>query len=303
MDRLSRLADILNSKHNLVSEAADIKDVMRDIVENITLAFANYIDPKTIKSKAYNAIPAFASRNEPHSLKIMGYMYKIMSQIDTLKTTPSDLYEELDKVLALVSALDVAIKGTQKQTREALPSQQVLNENRSDLKRLEESLKRFSSLITKAARPLHRLLQKETPMSGGETTPDVLPLTKEQRRHMIAYDPDLARYGFDSPDIVENLEIATKLLDEPGMGAKFDKLVRAIKRSSKTRGPTTETSAEVAAFVDFFKQKIRELKQTNLPALEKMPEKPSTTFEEEGEAWDHKMARKYNDLTLERYLK
>lgn len=303
MDRLSRLADILESKHYLVSQAADIKDVMRDIVENITAAFVHYIDPKTIKSKAYNAIPVFASRQEPHCLKIMGYMYKIMSQIDTLKADPSELYGELDKVLALISGLDEAIKETKKKTRDFLPTQQVLNDNRSDLKRLEESLKRFSSLIFKAARPLHRMLQKETPMSGGETTPEVLPLTKEQRRQAIAYDPDLANYGFNSPDIVENLDLATRLLDEPGMGAKFDRLVRAIKRSGATRGPTAETSAEVSAFLQFFKQKISELKQTNLPALEKMPEKPPVTFEEEGDAWDRKMARKYNDLTLERYLK
>lgn len=302
MDRLNRLADILESKHFLVSEA-DIKDVMHSVVSNITNAFVHYIDPKTVKSKAYNGIPAFASVKEPHCLKIMGYMYKIMSQIDVLKTTPQDLYEELDKVLALVAGLDEAIKETKKKTRDFLPTQQVLNDNRSDLKRLEESLKRFSSLISQAARPLHKMLRKETPMSGGETTSEVLPLTKEQRRQAIAYDPDLANYGFNSPDIVENLDLAQRLLDEPGMGAKFDKLVRAIKRSGTTRGPTAETSAEVTAFLQFLKQRISELKQTNLPALEKMPEKPPVTFEEEGDAWDRKMARKYNDLTLKGYLK
>jgi len=44
--------------------------------------------------------------------------------------------------------------------------------------------------------------------------------------------------------------------------------------------------------------------QTNVPALEREEPRPSplTLFEEEGEAWDHKMASKYNDLTLGRYL-
>ena len=272
--RILRLAQLFELKYSLKAEAASIQDVMRDVVEKIKLVFLNYIDPKSVTSKAYNGIPVFASRNEPHCNKIMGHMYFIVAQIDELSARPGELYTHVNKVLALTDELDKAIKHTKKQTKEFLPSQQVLNDNRSDLKRLEESIRRVSHQMTEVAKVLKRFLTDPAAIQGGTIVPGILPLSKEQRLHFLR-TPEAEQYGFNAPDIIDNLDVLQRLFEEPGFTEKYDRLVRAVKSSSAKRGPSEQTSSEIIDLVKYIKQRIMDRGQTNLPALQKMPEKPA----------------------------
>lgn len=270
-----RLADLLAHKYGLVSEAASLQNVMREVETKIKDAYRNYIDLKTITSKAYNAIAVMAHQGEPHCQKIVGHMQFITANINNLLQRPATLFKHINKILALISSLDEAIKNTKKKSPEHLPTQQVLNATLSDLSRLENSLKRFSSMMVSVAKLLKPFVPpdeegKEVELEGDVVVPGALPLTKNERRlFFLHYPAQAAEYGFTGPEIIDNLDIVLHILEEPGMSREFDRFARAIKQQEIPKnGDVIRSMAN----------KIRQLianRQTNVSALESKP-----TFEE-----------------------
>lgn len=275
--RIFRLADLVAHKYELVSEgAASLQTVLRDVESKIKDAFRNYIDLKTVTSKAYNAIPVMAHQGEPHCQKIVGHMQIITANIKELIAHPARLFKALNKILALISSLDEAIKNTKKKSPEHLPTQQVLNATLSDLSRLENSLKRFSSLIVSAAKLLQPFVPpdeegKGAELEGNVVVPEALPLTKNERRNFFLDHPnEAAAYGFTGPTLLDNLDIVLKILEEPGMSREFDKFVRAVKGKGNP-----ENGNVIRQMAQSISELIQRRQSTNLSALESKP-----TFEE-----------------------
>jgi hypothetical protein len=271
-----RLADFLAHKYELVSEGASLQSVLRDVETKVKDAYRNYIDLKTVTSKAYNAIPIMAHQGEPHCQKIVGHMQIITANINELVQHPARLFKAINKILALISSLDEAIKNTKKKSSEHLPTQQALNANLSDLSRLENSLKRFSSLMVGAAKLLKPFVPpddegKEAELEGNVVVPEALPLTKHERRQFFLEHPnEVAAYGFDGPDLIGNLDIVLRILEEPGMAREFDKFARAVKGKGNP-----ENGAKIREMAQNISALIQRQKSTNLSALESKP-----TFEE-----------------------
>ena len=252
-------------KYGLITKSAAIQDVMRDIKEDIKLAFMNYIDPKTVTSKAYNAIPVFATRGEAHCLKITGHMQKMVDELDTLIQHPAHLFAMVNKVLALIDDLDKDIKETKTKSHPSLPSQQALHSYRNDLKRLEESLRRFSSMMVKQAKRLQKFLPDAIPLEGGVVESTVVPLSKEQLL-LFLYTPLATKYGLNRPDIVGNLDILEKMFNTPqyeGMRQKFETMIRALKR-----GHVPKDGPEVAAMAKAIRDRYDQ-RSTNEGALDR----------------------------------
>ena len=274
--KVIRLADRLAHKYELVSEGASLQSVMRDVETKIKDAYRNYIDPGTVTSKAYNAIPVMAHQGEPHCQKITGHMHIITANIDTLVQNPAQLFKQVQKVLALIKSLDETIKNTKKRPIERLPTQQVLNATLSDLSRLENSLKRFSSLMVGAAKLLKPFVPpdekgKEAELAGDIVQPEAQPVTKHDRRQFfVMYPNEAAAYGFDMDSLIDNLDIVTNLLEEPNMSREFDKFIRAIKGKGNP-----ENGAAIRQIAKSINELIQRRKSTNVPALENKP-----TFEE-----------------------
>lgn len=268
-----RLADSLAHKYGLVSTAAEpptLQEVLRDVESNVKNAFRNYIDLKTITSKAYNAIPIFAHQGEPHCQKIVGHMQFITANINTLLGKPARLFKEINKVLALITSLVETIKNTKKKSPEVLPNEQVRNSTNNDLSRLENSLKRFSSLMVQSASLLQPFAKKlgddeeDTALQGEVVVPEAKPLTKNERRQFfLMYPNEAAEYGFTS-DLVGNLDVLQKFLEESGMSVEFDKFVRAIKGKGNP-----ENGNLIKAWTKQIKASLP--RQTNVSALEGNP--------------------------------
>lgn len=261
--RIARLAQIFELKHNLQSQGASIQDVINGVKENILTVFRMYIDPKTITSKSYGAVPVFAEQGEPHCKKIMEQMYTLVAKLDVLAANPPLLFRAVNTILGTVSELDGAIKQTRSgKSPEFIPTQQVLNKYRHELKKLEESLKRISSILVKQAKVLQKFLPSETELSGDVVVPERMPLSKEKLR-MFTLTPAAQTYGLD--DIV----LLEKFLDtDPEMRELITTLINAIDR-----GRVPKDGPEVAAVAKSIKQRLKE-QTTNLPALEQTPENP-----------------------------
>lgn len=278
--RVIRLADLLAHKYELASEgAASLQDTLRDVEGKLKDAYNNYIDLKVSKSKAYVAIPILAHQGEAHCQKIVGHMQFILANIKSLIAKPVRLFKALNKVLALISSLDETIKNTKKKSPQHLPDHPTLNMNNSDLSRLENSLKRFSSLIVAAAQKLQpiavELAKVETDegeepedfsLQGDVVVPEALPLTRNERRDFfLMYPNEAAAYGFTGSQITDNLDTVMQILDDPGMSKEFDTFVKAIKR-----GHVPKNGALIKNLAD----KIRDLighRQANVSALENKP--------------------------------
>lgn len=198
-------------------------------------------------------------------------MQIITANINDLIKTPARLFKAINKVLALISSLDEAIKNSKKKSPEHLPNQQTLNASLSDLSRLENSLKRFSSLMVSSAKLLKPFVPpdeegNEATLEGDVVVPEALPLTKAERRQFfLMYPHEAAAYGFSGPSLVDNLDIVLQILEEPGMSREFDKFVRAIKQQEVPRN-----GALIKGLADKIRQLI-ESRQTNVSALENKP--------------------------------
>lgn len=271
-----RLADLLAHKYELVSEGASLQDTLRDVEGKLKDAYNNYIDLKVSKSKAYVAIPILAHQGEPHCQKIVGHMQFILANIKTLIAKPVRLFKALNKVLALISSLDETIKNTKKKSPEHLPDHPTLNMGHNDLSRLENSLKRFSSLIVTAAQKLQpiavELAKVETEegeepedfsLQGNIVVPEAKPLTRNEiRDFFLMYPNEAAAYGFTGDDSQENLDIISALIEEQGMSREFGKFVRAIKGKGNP-----DNGNLIRQMANSINNALRARKQTNFPAL------------------------------------
>lgn len=133
--------------------------------------------------------------------------------------------------------------------------------------------------------------EETAPRFENEPTPLSIPeIEKFIRMHGDTYGiPDMATWSL-------------ALDTDPSLEAPLRKLVHALDRGHILAG-----ADKIKPIIQNIIRRRQQPFKTNVPVLEQAP--PATpgpllpSFEEEeGEAWDHKMASKYNDLTLRRYI-
>jgi len=251
--RIDRLAQLLELKYHLKSAVApSIQDVMRGIKSEILTTYKVYIDPKTA-AKSYNAIPFFAQQGEVNCQQILEDMTDMVAKIDKLAAQPARLFRAVNEILGSISELDAIIKEG-RESPERLDRQSQLNQYRHEVKKLEESLKRVSSMLVKQA----KILQKFVPgqeLAGSVVVPRRKPLSKDKLL-MFMKTPVAHSFGLDRMDMM------TKLLEDHQLREKLTTVINAVDRGHlPVDGP--EISATVADMV-----KTVERKMTNTPYFE-----------------------------------
>lgn len=260
--RLIRLAQLLEHKYNLKSEAAAIEDVINSIKKDIINAYNLYVNSDTAKEPVLQIL---ADAGEPFSKALVTAMEKMVSNIDVLAATPHLLFRHLNKILGAIKSVKSDPENKLRESiHSALRGSKESERNyREHLKsKLEMILSRVSSILEKQAIVLQKFLPKEVPLEGGRVEPQRKELSKEKLL-MFMKTPPAQRFGLDSMDVM------TRLLSYPDLKQKITTLINAIDR-----GHAPLDGPEVSAEAQEIKRLFEERQQTNLPALEQQPEKP-----------------------------
>jgi|SRR5580698_1328157 hypothetical protein len=292
MSGLERLGKLLELKYGLVANAASNAQILSQVKKDLLLTYKLYVNPETAKEPVLQML---ANAGEPFSKRLIIIFSDIVTNIDDHSNT--QLYTRVNNLLGMVHDAKL-VEDVRKFIHNSVRATKESERNyREHLKsKFEMILHRITSLLDKQLKLLQQVLPRgiETRQEGGPLEPQRKELSKEQLL-MFMRTPAAQQYRLDDMDVMY------QLLSDPVMKSKITTLVNAISRGHvPVDGPAV--TVEAKAMRDWIDQR----EKTNLPALENSPEKQPANpnlFEEEGEAWDHKMAHKYNDLTLERYHK
>jgi hypothetical protein len=97
--RLTRLAQIMELKYNLKSEAAAIEEVINSVKKDIVNAYNLYVNSDKAKEPVLQQL---ADAGEPFSKALVTAMEKMVSNIDVLAATPHLLFRHLNKILEVI---------------------------------------------------------------------------------------------------------------------------------------------------------------------------------------------------------
>lgn len=292
MSVVKRLGQLFEKKYGIVAEAASNQQVLDQVRKDLLLTYNLYVNPATAKEPVLQML---ANAGEPFSKTFISIFKEIIESLNQNSNT--QLYTRLNNLMGMVH--DAKQKeGVRKYIHDSIRATKESERNyRERLKsKFEMILHRVTSLLDKQLKALKQVLPRglEVEQEGGRLEPQRAELSKEKLL-MFMRTPAAQQYRLDDMDVMY------QILSDPEMKNKLTTLVNAISRGHvPVDGPAV--AAEAKAMRDWLNSRD----QTNLPALENSPEKEPANpnlFEEEGEAWDHKMARKYDNLTLERYLK
>lgn len=268
---LKRLAQFMELKYNLKTEAAVISDVISDVKKDIINAYNLYVNSDTAKEPILQIL---ADSGEPFSKALVLAMEKMVSNIDVLAATPHLLFRHVNKILGAINSVK---SDPEKKLRQSIhDSMRATKESernyREHLKsKLEMILSRISGILEKQAKILQKFLPKDIPLEGERVEPQRKELSKDKLL-MFMRTPVAQRFGLD------NMEVMTRLLSDLDLKQKITTLINAIDR-----GHTPLDGPEVAAEAQEIKRLFEERQQTNLPALEQQPEKtfnPLSLFED-----------------------
>lgn len=292
MSVVKRLGQLFEQKYGLVTEAAPNEQIISQVRKNLLLTYNLYVNSETAKEPIFQML---ANAGEPFSIALIEIFKGIIENITHHSNTR--LFIRINNMMGMIHDAK-QIEGVRKFIHDSVKVTKESERNyREHLKsKFEMILHRVTSLCDKRLKLLKQVLPRgiNPELEGGIIEPQRKELSKEQLL-MFMKTPMAQLYHLDDMDIMY------QILSDPMMKGKLTTLINAISRGRiPTDGPII--AAETKAMRDWLNSK----EKTNLPALENNPEKESINpnlFEEEGEAWDHKMACKYNDLTLERYIK
>lgn len=267
MDRLGRLADLLEHKYAAIRKVTPL-NVIRDIVVN---AYRLYVNKDTAKEPVIQMV---ADAGEPFSKKLLEDMHYMIAHIDRMPA--KDLLQMVGKVLGDIRTVkEDPAKTVRNFIHDAVRIRRESDRNyREHVKsKFETALLRLSGQLEDAAQELQHFTQVQGPLEGGTVEPERKQLSKEKIL-MFMRTPAAQFYKLD------NIDVMQKILQYPETKEKLTTLVNAIDR-----GHVPADGPEVMAEARAIKSWLDAKEKTNLPALEQMPEKPapSTLFEEEGE--------------------
>lgn len=299
---------LLEQKYWLQAQAVESKppSVLPNVtfplpqMADVSASIRNQIDVLwNIPNNTFNILRACADagaaqpKNEQEDLAVEGYKFcrKVVSIVDYLKANRNELpLSEIRK--GITAVVDEIIKNQKREGDELqfphvsalifhlLPSSRKHDRKLRDQQyaKARKGLSRMASVALTILNEMNRLGGKSE--VGGQFEPQGAKLSQSEimsfiRQHGDTYGiPDLATWS-----LVVNTD--------PALELPLTRLVHALSRGRVPNG-----ADKIKPIIQNIISRRQELTQTNAPV-----------FEEEGEAWDHKMASKYNELTLERYIK
>lgn len=289
MSELKKLGQFFEGKYGFVSEASPLVEQAK---KDFLLTYKLYVNAETTKEPVLQML---ANAGEPFSKGLISIFKSISESIG--QSSNSALYTRINNLMGMIH--DAKQKeGVRKFIHDSVRVTKESERNyREHLKsKFEMVIHRITSLLDKQLKMLQKALPRglDPEQEGGVIEPQRKELSKEKLL-IFMRSPGAQQYRLDDMDVMY------QLLSDPTMKGKLTTLVNAISRGHvPADGPAV--AAEAKAMRDWIDQR----EKTNVPALENSPEKQPANpnlFEEEGEAWDHKMARKYDNLTLKRYTK
>ena len=252
-----------------------------------------------IPNKTHNILRACADAGaskpkDEHEVKaVEGHKFcqKLLNIVDYLKANRdtvslSDIRKGLDAVVALIkeniqhTEAEKQFPGVSALIFHLMPSSKKYDRKIRDQEyaKARKGLSRMASIALTILNEMNRLGGKSEEV--GRFEPQGAKLSNEEIMSFIRQHGDT--YGI--PDLATwSLAVDT----DPALELPLTKLVHAL-----SRGQVPSGAEKIKPIIQNIISRRQELTQTNAPI-----------FEEEGEAWDHKMASKYNELTLERYTK
>jgi hypothetical protein len=292
MSGLERLGKLFEHKYGLVVEAASNDEIRKQVNKDVILTYNLYVNPETAKEPVLQML---ANAGEPFSKTLISIFKGIINDLPSHSNT--QLYTRLNNMMGMIHD-GKQKEGVRKFIHDSVRVTKESEKNyRERLKsKFEMVIHRVTSLLDKQLKALQQVLPKgmEAEQEGGIIEPQRKELSKEQLL-IFMRTPAAQQYHLDDMDVMY------QILSDPTMKGRLTTLVNAI-----SRGHVPADGPAVAAEARAMREWLDQREQTNTPALENSPEKEPgnpNLFEEEGEAWDHKMARKYDNLTLERYIK
>jgi hypothetical protein len=272
MDRLGRLADILEYKYAAIRKVTPL-NVIKDGLIN---AYRLYVNKDTAKEPVIQMV---ADAGEPFSTKLLDDMHNMIAHVDKLSS--KDLFHMISQILGDIKAVkEDPAKTVRNFIHDAIRIRKESDRNyREHVKsKFEQALFRLSSLLEKSAQELQHFARLEGPIEGTTVMPERKQLSKEKLL-MFMRTPAAQFYKLDDMNVMQ------KILQYPETKEMLTTLVNAIDR-----GHVPADGPEVMAEARAIKSWLDAKEQTNLPALEQMPEQPgpTTLFEEEGEGEEKK---------------
>jgi hypothetical protein len=289
MSELKKLGQFLERKYGFVSKAAPIIDQVK---KDFLLTYKLYVNAETTKEPVLQIL---ANAGEPFSKTTISIFKGIADTIDQNSNT--QLFTRINNLMGMIhdaTQIEGVMKFIHDSTRVTKESERNY---RAHLKsKFGMVIHRITGLLDKQLKMLKRALPRgfNPEQEGGVIEPQRKELSKDKLLTFMR-TPGAQQYHLDDMDVMY------QLLSDPMMKSKLTTLVNAISRGHiPADGPAV--SAEAKAMRDWIDQR----EKTNVSALENSPEKEPANpnlFDDEGKAWDQKMASKYNDLTFERYTK
>lgn len=310
--RTARLAQILEMKHSLkISEATSPRQIVDDAKKEITFAY-KYHFSEDAKDPVLQLVAT--QFNEPWTKKLVSAMTELVANLDEY-----DLAEIFQRTNSILGAIAEYKRDPDKKVRnfihDAIKISRESHKNyREQVKsKFETALRRVSGLLEKAASKLKAFLPEDVPLAGGLMEQQRRELSKEKIRTFMV-TPIAKSYGLD------NIEMMTKILQDPSLRQKLTTIINAIDRGHKPiDGPDIAREvAELAALADqrktntpyfeFGQEPLTEMSEEEIAQMKALKDKRIADEKDEGDisAQEEKrlslLRQRQNDVLLQKVI-
>lgn len=235
--RIVRLADLLETKYDLISEAATPREMFGDIKRELTDAYNNYINQRTVV-KAYNILPLLGNAGEINSRRLVALMSDLHKNMND--KTPSTLLTEVNGILAVIDELQQdghrkirdSIRQHWKEVNKRVPTE---NEEKIALSKWEQVVnKKLANILNKQAKELKKMSGSGEAIMGGAVKPMVMEPTKEEQNR-FRYTPLAVHHRLDDGHIF------SKIWDNPDLKPNLINLIN----KSENKNAIVKTDPEI----------------------------------------------------------
>jgi hypothetical protein len=271
--KITTLARRFELKYSLKSEATTRRDLANEAKRELINAYDLYVNPETAKEPILQQL---SNSGEPTSKIIIEGMETIVAGIKKKQLSAPALFHLVNNLLGIIHKAKTDPAKTVRNfihdnTRVTKESEKNYREHLKSKFELI-AFKRLSSILDGVRIKLQTATKLEGPAEGAPVDQQRKELSKDKLL-MFMNTPGAQTYHLD------NMDVMYQILSDPEMKNKLTTLINAISGGHiPVDGPVV--AAEAKSISDWLKAG----KKTNVPALEKTPEKPAapvSLFEEE----------------------
>lgn len=228
-----------------MSEAATPREMFGDIKRELTDAYNNYINQRTVV-KAYNILPLLGNAGEINSRRLVSLMGDLHKNI--MDKTPSILLTEVNGILAVIDELQQdnhkkirdSIRQHWREVNKRVPTE---NEEKMALSKWEQVVnKKLANILNKQAKELKKMTGSEEAIMGGAVSPMVREPTK-QEQFMFRQTPLAVHHHLDDGHIF------SKIWDNPELKPRLVHLINKAKSKDAVVKTDPEIMREVLSIL------------------------------------------------------